>query len=125
VNAGFGDVAVRREKRDRPPADADNMCPQPSADGESIKQYGKNAAETGEKAARAPRALEQPAAVEKVHFVNVNCVPSVFGRHDARAMMRRIETVVAKVQSASATIAGRLVALEHVERSWFQATREL
>eukprot|EP00966_Prymnesium_polylepis_P003413 78475-Prymnesium_polylepis.1 len=37
--------------------------------------------------------------------------------------MRRIETVVAKVQSANATIAGRLVAQEHVERTWFQATR--
>ena len=116
-----GDVAAsRRRKRDEPPADAD-MRPQPSADGEWIKKDGKNAAETGEKAARATRAFEQPAAVEKVHFVN--CVPSVFGRHDAQARMRRIETVVAKVQSANATIAGRLVALEHVERSWFQATR--
>ena len=97
------------------------MRPQPSAVGEWIKKYVKNAAEAGEKAARAPRALEQPAVVEKVLFVN--CVPSVFRRHDARARMRWIETVVAKVQSANATIAGRLVTLEHVERSWFQATR--
>ena len=88
--------------RDQPSAHA-NMSPQPGEGGETNKNYSKNASETREKAARAPRVHEQFAAAEKKSFAKL--VPSKFGRrNDAPAIARRTEAYEAELQHAVSAV---------------------
>ena len=100
------DVAPPRlKKRDQPSAQAD-MPPQPRVtDGETNKNYSKNASETGEKAARTPRMKkrhEQSAPAEKKSFADL--APSKRGRHDVLAMTQRIEACEAELQYAVSAV---------------------
>ena len=113
------DVAEPRLKnREQPSAQAD-MPPQPGTDGETNKNYNKNASETERrKSPREKKLHEQSGPAGKKSFANL--APSKCGRHDALTMTRRVEACEAELQYADSAVEDFAEAL-HVGGEWYRA----